>query len=92
MPEEVNDGWDLLTRRYQRGQSGGRGSYKRFWGDVDRVSVSKVTGLPPDRVRATVVYSFDDGRVVTEATEYRMATDDGRLKIDSSKVLSSSTA
>jgi hypothetical protein len=91
MPGDVNDGWDLLTRSYQTGQSGGRKSYKRFWGAIERVSVSRVKGTPPDRVEATVVYVFDDGKVATERTSYRMVDEDGTLKIDSSKVLSSST-
>ena len=71
--------------------SGGRKAYEKFWDAIDRVSVSRVTGKPPDKAEATVTYVYKDGRVVRERTAFGLVNDDGTLKINSSKVLSSST-
>ena len=40
---------------------------------------------------ATIDYIFKDGRVVEERTNYRLVTEDGLRKIDSSTVQSSYT-
>jgi hypothetical protein len=80
-----------MTPSYQTGKTGGRKSYEQFWGAVDRVSVSGVTGKPPDRAEAIVTYSYKDGRVVRERTAFGLVNDDGTLKINSTTVLSSKT-
>lgn len=90
MPGGTDRGWSRLTAAY-RARTGGRSSYDRFWGGIDRVSVREVEGEKPDRVKARIRYSFSDGRVETDETSYRLVVDDGTLKINSTRVLSSST-
>jgi eukaryotic-like serine/threonine-protein kinase len=54
--------------------------------------VADVRGIPPDSAQATLTYYyFNDGRVVRERTAYRLVEEGGRLKINSSTVLSSVT-
>ena len=91
VPDDTDQSWSLLTPSYQASPSGGRKAYQKFWDAVDRVSVSGVTGKPPDKAEATVTYVYKDGRVVRERTAFGLVNDDGTLKINSSKVLSSST-
>ena len=78
-----------LTPRYQRTTARSRDTYGSFWGAVDRVPVSDVTASAPGTVTATITYDYDDGRVFVERTSYRLVRDDGVLKIDRSRVLSS---
>jgi tRNA A-37 threonylcarbamoyl transferase component Bud32 len=91
LPADTDAGWSRLTRSYQTSRARSRQSYDRFWGGVERVSVSSVSGDAPDRVQATVTYVFDDGRTVRERTSFGLVQDGDALKIDSSTVLSSST-
>ena len=91
VPDDTDGSWSLLTPSYQTSPSGGRKAYEKFWAAVDRVSVSGVTGKPPNKAEATVTYVYKDGRVVRERTAFGLVNDDGTLKINSSKVLSSST-
>ncbi|HYP43868.1 MAG TPA: serine/threonine-protein kinase [Propionibacteriaceae bacterium] len=91
MPQNTDRGWSRLTSSYQGGRANGRRSYNRFWGGIERVSVTNVAGTPPNRVVATVTYVYRSGRVVRERTSYRLVNDDGVLKINSSSVLSSAT-
>jgi len=89
VPDDLDDGWQLMTASYQTGTAQSRGYYERFWGEVDEVSVSNVEGSPPDRAEATVTYVYEDDRVVVERTRYQLVEDDGVLKINRSEVLSS---
>lgn len=91
MPNDTDEGWDRLTSSYQQGRARSRATYERFWGGIDRVSVSRVSADPPNRVVATVTYVYKSGRTVRERTSYRLRQDDGELKINSSTVVSSST-
>ena len=91
VPDDTDRSWSMLTPSYQKSPSGGRKAYENFWAAVDRVSVSGVTGKPPDRAEATVTYVYKDGRVVRERTAFGLVDDGGTLKINSSSVLSSST-
>ena len=91
VPDDTDRSWSMLTPSYQKSPSGGRKAYENFWAAVDRVSVSGVTGKPPDKAEATVTYVYKDGRVVRERTAFGLVDDDGTLKINSSSVLSSST-
>ncbi|GAA2100054.1 hypothetical protein GCM10009841_14410 [Microlunatus panaciterrae] len=91
VPGKTEQAWKLLTPSYQNRTAGGRKSYQKFWKDIDQVSVSKVSGTPPDGAVATVTYRFKDGKVVEERTSYRLVNDGGVLKINDSSVLSSST-
>ena len=87
VPDRRDEAWSRLTSSYQRSPSGGRQGYERFWDAIERVSVARVTGDPPDEAEATITYVYEDGRVVRERTEYGLVEDDGILKINSSQVV-----
>ena len=88
VPDDLDAGWSRLTRTYQANPSGGRENYEEFWKDIDRVSVSRVTGNPPGTAQATVTYVYKSGnRVVRERTTYGLVEDHGVLKINTSRVL-----
>jgi eukaryotic-like serine/threonine-protein kinase len=89
LPGDTDAGWSRLTDRYRRTTATSRSYYESFWGAVDSVRVSDVSGRSPGTVTATVRYDYEDGRVYVERTRYRLVEDDGRLKIDQSTVLSS---
>jgi serine/threonine protein kinase len=91
MPSDTDAAWPRMTASYQTNHAGGRDAYQQFWDAIDRVTVSDVTGLPPGSAEATITYYFEDGRVVRERTGYGLVNDDGRLKINSTTVLSSVT-
>ena len=91
MPENTDAGWPLMTDSYQTNTARGRRSYERFWGGFQRVTARVVSATPPSRVRATLTYYLNDGRVMTEATVFELVEEEGALKIDDSTVLSSST-
>jgi serine/threonine protein kinase len=91
MPGNTDAAWPRMTASYQTNHAGGRQAYQRFWDAVDRISVADVRGMPPGSAQATLTYYFKDGRVVRERTAYGLAKDGGRLKIDSTTVLSSVT-
>jgi serine/threonine protein kinase len=89
MPEQTDEAWKRLTPSYRRSPAGGRQGFERFWNAVERVSARDAVGRPPDQAEATIIYVFTDGRVVTERTAYGLVVDDGVLKINTSRVLSS---
>ncbi|HZZ96789.1 MAG TPA: serine/threonine-protein kinase [Jatrophihabitantaceae bacterium] len=89
VPGDTSAGWQLLTPSYQQGTAGGRGSYEKWWHSIDRVDVSGASGSPPSTATATLTYHFRDGRVTTEQTEFGLVNQDGTLKINSSRVVSS---
>ncbi|EWT01058.1 serine/threonine protein kinase [Intrasporangium oryzae NRRL B-24470] len=89
LPDNLDAGWARLTERYQRTTSKNRETYAAFWGSIDRVGVSDAAGSPPGSATATVTYHFSDGRIFVERTSFGMVEQDGVLKIDRSKVLSS---
>ena len=91
MPRNTDAAWSRMTASYQTNHAGGRQAYQRFWDSVDRISVADVTGMPPSSAQATLTYYFKDGRVVRERTAYGFVNDGGRLKINSTTVLSSVT-
>jgi eukaryotic-like serine/threonine-protein kinase len=91
MPRNTNAAWPRMTASYQTNHAGGRQAYQRFWDAIGRISVADVKGMPPDSAQATITYYFKDGRVVRERTGYGLVKDDGRLKINTSTVLSSAT-
>jgi eukaryotic-like serine/threonine-protein kinase len=92
MPGNTDQAWPRMTASYQANHAGGRQAYERFWDAIGRVVVSDVSGSPPGSAQATLTYYFKDGRVVTERTAYGLVNDGGDLKINSSSVLSSTTA
>ena len=89
LPDNTDQAWDRLTPRYQNGTAQNRQYFQSFWGAIQSVSTSSVTGSAPDAAQATITYTYKDGRVVVERTAYTLAPQDGTLKIDSSQVLSS---
>ncbi len=89
MPNQTDQAWRRLTPSYRRFPAGGRQGFERFWDAIARVSVRDARGNPPDEAEATITYVFKDGRVVTERTAYGLVNDDGQLKINTSRVLSS---
>lgn len=91
MPRNTDAAWPRMTASYQTNHAGGRQAYQRFWDAVDRISVADVRGMPPNAAQATITYYFKDGRVVRERTAYGLINDRGRLKINSTTVLSSVT-
>jgi eukaryotic-like serine/threonine-protein kinase len=91
MPRNTDAAWPRMTASYQTNHAGGRQAYQRFWDAVDRISVADVRGMPPGAAQATITYYFKDGRVVRERTAYGLINDRGRLKINSTTVLSSVT-
>jgi eukaryotic-like serine/threonine-protein kinase len=91
MPRNTDAAWPRMTASYQTNHAGGRQAYQRFWDAVDRISVADVRGIRPSSAQATLTYYFKDGRVVRERTAYGLVNEGGRLKINSSTVLSSVT-
>ena len=91
MPRNTDAAWPRMTASYQTNHAGGRQAYQRFWDAVDRISVADVRGIRPRSAQATLTYYFKDGRVVRERTAYGLVNEGGRLKINSSTVLSSVT-
>jgi eukaryotic-like serine/threonine-protein kinase len=91
MPRNTDAAWPRMTASYQTNHAGGRQAYQRFWDAISKITVADVRGIPPDSAQATLTYYFNDGRVVRERTAYRLVDEGGRLKINSSTVLSSVT-
>ena len=91
MPRNTDAAWPRMTASYQTNHAGGREAYQRFWDVISKVTVADVRGIPPDSAQATLTYNFTDGRVVRERTAYGLVNEGGRLKINSSTVLSSVT-
>jgi hypothetical protein len=89
LPGNTDAGWARLTERYQRTTATSRSYYDRFWGAINRVQVSQVSGQAPSTVVATLRYDYADGRTFIERTSYSLVRQDGQLKIDRSSVLSS---
>jgi serine/threonine protein kinase len=91
MPRNTDTAWARMTASYQTNHAGGREAYQRFWDAISKITVADVRGIPPDSAQATLTYYFNDGRVVRERTAYGVVNEGGRLKINSSTVLSSVT-
>ncbi len=91
MPSNPDAGWTRLTERYQQNPGGGFDGYRNFWGQMQSVQVSEVTGAGENTVEATVVYSFKTGKVVQERHSYTLVPSDRGWLIDTSTVLSSRT-
>jgi eukaryotic-like serine/threonine-protein kinase len=91
MPRNTDAAWPRMTASYQSNHAGGRQAYQEFWDAVNRISLADVKGMPPRSAQATITYYFKDGRVVRERTAYGLVNEEGRLKINSTTVLSSVT-
>ena len=86
MPGGTDQGWPLLTARYQAEKTGGRAAYQRFWDQFSRVTATSVVGTAPGTVQATITYTYKDGRTSREQTTFGIVDDGGVLKIDTSSV------
>jgi serine/threonine protein kinase len=89
MPENLSAGWKRLTANYQQSHAGGFTGYQNFWNAVQQVTVTDISTNQDGAVDATIHYVFKDGRALDERTSYRLVTEDGLWKIDSSAVQSS---
>src|SRR6185437_14602548 len=89
LPDNTDEAWHRLTKRYQDGTAQSRENFQSFWGQIASVDTSDVTGTAPDSVKATITYTYKDGRVVVERTAFTLVKEGGILKIDSSDVLDS---
>jgi len=89
MPADTDQGWDMLTAKFQSSTAHDREYYQRFWDSIERVTTEDVSGAEPDTAQATITYYFQDGRISEERTAYTLVQQDGILKIDTSTVLSS---
>ena len=89
LPRNTDAAWPGMTSSYQTNHAGGRQGYERFWDAISKISVTKVKGYRPRSAQATITYYYKDGRVIRERTAYGLINDGGRLKINSSTVLSS---
>lgn len=89
VPDNLKEGWTRLTPSYQHGHAGGFGAYKKFWGEVRRVTTSDASGQPPNSAQATITYFYKNGQVVVEEAAYHLAVGGGEWKIDTSTVLNS---
>ncbi|WP_353952464.1 serine/threonine-protein kinase [Knoellia sp. S7-12] len=87
LPDGTDQAWPLMTAGYQASPSGGRRSYENFWSNIDDVKVSNVRASVPDRVVATLTYTYGNGRVDVERTSFRLVDEGGVLKIAASQVL-----
>ncbi len=56
---------------------------------MQQVIATDVVATGPGTVEATITYTFTDGTVSVERTEYQLVRDGDQLKIDNSTVLSS---
>jgi hypothetical protein len=91
VPGDLPAAWNRLTMSYQQSHAGGFTAYQNFWSPVQRVTVFDVSAKQGGAVDATIDYFFKDGKVVEERTSYRLVTEDGLSKIDTSTVSSSQT-
>jgi hypothetical protein len=91
LPDNTDEAWDRLTKRYQDGTAKSRENFQSFWDQMSSVSTSDVTGTAPDSAEATITYTFKDGKVVVERTAFTLVRQGDILKIDSSDVLDSQT-
>jgi serine/threonine protein kinase len=89
VPGDTDAGWARLTRVYQTTTAVNRQYYDSFWSSVQRVSARDISATAPSTVVATLTYSMRDGRIIRERTSFGLVSDDGVLKINSSRVLSS---
>ena len=86
MPGGTDQGWTLLTARYQSEKTGGRAAYQRFWDQFSKVAATDVVGTAPGTVQATITYTYKDGRTSRERTTFGLVNDGGVLKVDTSSV------
>ena len=79
-PGGTDEGWALLTPRYQ--QEVGRGSYDGFWRTIRSVDVGRVSDAGDNAVDATLTYTRKDGSTTTEQHRLSLVRSDGGYLID----------
>jgi serine/threonine protein kinase len=91
LPNHTDAAWLRLTAKYQAEHANGRKDYDDYWNQIRSVSTSKAMATGPRAVQATITYTYKDGRVVDERTDFQLVRSGGILKIDDTTVLSSIT-
>jgi serine/threonine protein kinase len=89
LPDDTDGAWPLMSADYQENHAGGRDAYEAFWSEITDVEIADLNAPAPDQARATLTYTFRDGRVVREVTSYQLVDDGGDLKIAATDVISS---
>jgi eukaryotic-like serine/threonine-protein kinase len=79
-PGGTDEGWALLTPRYQR--EVGRGSYDGFWRTIRSVDVGRASDAGGNTVDATLTYTRSDGSTTTEQHRLSLVRSDGGYLID----------
>jgi serine/threonine protein kinase len=79
-PGGTDEGWALLTPRYQ--QEVGRRSYDGFWDTIRAVDVGRVISAGGNTVDATLTYTRKDGSTTTEQHHLSLVRSGGGYLID----------
>ena len=79
-PGGTDEGWALLTPRYQR--EVGRGSYDGFWRTIRSVDVGRASDAGSNTVDATLTYTRNDGSTTTEQHRLSLVRSGGGYLID----------
>lgn len=88
VPTDLDAGWQLLSPRMQA--EVGRSSFDSFWDQMAQVDASSVSARG-GAVDATVVYTYESGRVVRQDNQYQLVRTEGGYLIDEEEVISSRT-
>jgi eukaryotic-like serine/threonine-protein kinase len=87
IPDDLRAGYALLTPAYRNSHAGGFNEYRKFWRQFREVTVSNVSGQPPNSATATITYVRKNGTQTSEQTSFRFVRSGRRLLIDDSTVL-----
>jgi hypothetical protein len=79
-PGGTDEGWALLTPRYQA--EVGRGSYNGFWSTIESVDVGRVSDAGGNTVDATLTYTRKDGSTTTEQHQLSLVRSGNGYLID----------
>jgi len=85
LPDQLDEAYSYLGPAVQD-QAGGRAGYEDFWSQFSAVRAENVRA-EGTTVTLTIVYTYPDGRTLTEPYVLEMGTaDDGRILILSSRI------
>lgn len=91
MPGNLTTAWGWMTTDYQQNHAGGLSGYESYWKPIRAVSLSNVSQTGPANVVATIDYTYDDGHIDEERTNFTLVQQNGSWKIAASSVLSHRT-
>jgi serine/threonine protein kinase len=83
LPGNLQAGFALLTDNFKRAKRQTPETYANFWGRYQSVSVSNVTELGGNSVRATINYVRKGGGTESGTETFRLVQQGGRFLIDS---------